>query len=154
MKAAIAVVVFAAACASSGTPTKVERMRSAAPIDADAAFATALATTQERFDVITIDAQHGRFATRPAPVTTSGEPLLVSYVVWFDTRRLQGCPAQAHCMTGRLAVGGSLSVAVTPVAFVGNAPLPADRVPREARDIADDLAKTIHQREQQQHVVY
>jgi hypothetical protein len=153
MRAAIAFVALAA-CASAGSPTKVERMRSAAPIDTNAAFATAIATAQERFDVVTVDVGHGMFATRPAPVTASGEPLLVSYVVWFDMRRVQGCPPQSACMQGQLAAGGSLSVAVTPVAFVGGAPLPADQVPRAARDIADDLVKTIHQREQQRHVVY
>jgi hypothetical protein len=129
-------------------------MRSAAPIDADAAFATALATTQERFDVVTVDAARGMFATRPAPITVAGEPVLVSYVVWFDGMVTPSCPGMGRCMGGRLALGGSLSVAVTPVAFAGMSPLPPDRIPREARDVAGDLATTIHWREQQLHVVY
>lgn len=154
MKAAIGLVLLAA-CASAGSATKTRSMISAAPIDREAAFMTALATVQERFEIADASPERGLIATRPQPVTAGGDPVLIAYVVRFASRATGcGVTSAPRCQGGPLSAGGGLSVAVTPVALDGRATLPPDRVPRAARDAAADLAETIHLREQQRHVIY
>jgi hypothetical protein len=80
MKAAVALILLAA-CASAGSPTKSYRMVSAVPIDPDGALATAIATVQERFQVVDLDREQGRFSTEPERIDAAGTSYRVTHVV-------------------------------------------------------------------------
>jgi hypothetical protein len=132
-------------------------MVSAVPIDSDDAFATAIATVQERFAVrdVDVDAEHGVFSTLPQPVVTSdavatNAPLYVSYVI-----SLGGGHAASWCSMRRARCSSVvMRLEVTPVAFAGGVELASSQVPQVARDTAQDLVTTIHWREQQHGVVH
>jgi hypothetical protein len=147
MKAIISIALLAG-CAVS--PVKTTQFISATPIDTKAAFATAISTVQERFAVLAVDPLHGTFATAPARADVTG-PTAVSYVVRFldyvpPYRGIGG--GYIRRLDVRRSMARRIAVEVTPVAFANGEALPPDRVPRAARDTADDLVHEIRYREQ------
>jgi hypothetical protein len=151
MKAIISVALLAG-CAVS--PVKTTQFISAAPIDTKAAFATAISTVQERFAVLAVDPLHGTFATAPARADVTGAA--VSYVVRFldYVPPYRGIGGGYIRLDVRRAMARRIAVEVTPVAFANGEALPPDRVPRAARDTADDLVHEIRYREQVGQIVH